>query len=151
MLRALGRGGLLPALLLLGSPAVGRAGEPMIKVTPEAKTEGPLGLEVAYPAKHPVGKTLKVDVTVWSSDDADELSVVIRPPAEVAWKKGKREGVWRGVKAHGKRTLTFSIAPEKAGAHLVAVDVARAAGGKVAHRTGAFLVEGGGAVTPPAK
>ncbi len=135
-------------LLLCGIPAA-HAGEPVVKVTPATKTEGPLGLEVVYPARHPVGKALKVEVTVWSSDDADELSVVVRPPAEIAWKKGKREGVWRGVKAHARRTLAVSIAPEKAGTHLVAVDVARTASGKVAHRTGAFLIEGDGEVRAP--
>lgn len=142
---------LWPALVLACATSAAHAGEPIVTVTPPSKTEGPLGLEVAYPARHPVGKTLKVEVTVWCSDDADELSVVVRPPVEVAWRKGKREGVWRGVKAHARRTLAFSVAPEKAGTHLVAVDVARTASGKVAHRTGAFLVVGGGELPPAAK
>lgn len=134
----------LVALLSLGAPA--RADD-RARVTP-GKTAGPLGIEVAYPRQHPLDRPVRVEVTIWSSEAADELSVVLRLPAEVDWGKGPREGVWKGVEPGQRRSVVFTLVPRRPGSALVNVDAAVASRGRVSHRTGAFTLQGGGELAP---
>jgi hypothetical protein len=120
-----------------------------VEAPSSGKSDGPLGVRYSYPASHPVGVPLSIEIEAWSTDgDAERLEVRVRP-LEGARLDGEmashsEERVPRGE----HRKVTFRVVPEKVGPSLVAVDVARVRDGKSASRTVAIPLQGGGTVSP---
>ena len=138
------------SLLVLAWLCLGASGTVRMNPMDTGKSAGGIGVELRYPAAHPVGHPLKIEVDLWSTDtDADWLAIEVRPleGTRMSRKFAKKKTFKGPVARYKKDTYSFTVTPIREGESYVAVDVSKKAEGATSSRTFSILLKGGGSLS----